>query len=121
MYVVTLDRGNGYHCGCCRRVNTYTEEFNTLAELYKFLGEIKFNQAIDPEAHENGDVSITSIIEVAQYLNEDDLMRNYEVCNTADALLKKHQDHLNALKVEEADKALSREKAQYEKLKEKFG
>ncbi len=44
MYLIIIERNNGYHCSCCQNTWTITEERETLEEVKKLVAEYPYGK-----------------------------------------------------------------------------
>lgn len=119
MYRVEYVIGNGYHCSCCRREETYSDDFETEEELKEWLIDFETRRLIGKG--DDDDRSINSIIIVAADVTDNFLAMidndvHLNVHKKKREIDKKEQKLLEKLQLEREQK----EKELLKQLKEKY-
>jgi hypothetical protein len=116
MYRITYEQGNGYRCGCCRRTETETIDFETPEEVQDWVNELYADYKI-PKWEDADDRSIESIEKEIGVDIQNEFEPQQDVVDKIIAERKKEKDE------EEEEKKREKERIEYEKyqkLKEKF-
>jgi len=116
MYRITYEQGNGYHCGCCRRTWTNTEDLETEEQVLEWLENLSACYRTS-QYEDDDDRSVESIEKEIGVDIQDQFVPRQEKVDAivAQRNKKKEDDKKKAEKREEKE-----EYRKYLELQEKF-